>query len=171
MKMKSAAIPIAIFFCIWGTNDLHAGNGGNYSVYSMFIYNFVKYMEWPQNNDKIMIAVWNNASAAEELSKMAKTKSTPTREIVVQNISEENDLLSFQVIFVPANRSSVLPKLAEKLKSKPIVIVTEEPDLISKGASVSFKTVSDKIRFQLNNEMMRSAGLKVSGALEALAIK
>lgn len=169
--MKSAAFPIAMFFCIWGTNYSHASNGGNYSVYSMFIYNFVKYLEWPENNDKIMIAVWNNASAAEELSKMAKAKSTPAREITVQNISDEEGILKFHVIFIPANSSSVLPKLAQKLKSKPIVVITEEPDLTSKGASVSFKTVSEKVRFQLNNEMMKSAGLKVSGTLEALAIK
>jgi len=169
--MKRAAIPITIFFCIWGTNYLHAGDGGNYSVYSMFIYNFIKYLEWPENNNKIVIAVWNNAAATEELTKMANAKSTPAREIIVQNVSDEQGLLKSQMIFVPSNSSSAFLKLSDRLKAKPIVVVTEESDLTSKGASMSFKMVSDKVRFQINNELLKSAGVKVSGALEALAVK
>ena len=171
MKLRSAVASITIFFCFWGTNYLYANNGGNYSVYSMFIYNFIKYLEWPQNNDKIVIAVWNSESAAQELNKMAKAKSTATREITVANVSDEVGLLNAHMIFVPINSSAAFLKLSEKLKSKPIVVVTEESNLTLKGASMSFKTVSDKIRFQLNNSVMKSAGLKVSGALEALAVE
>lgn len=172
MRMKSAAILITLFFSIGGTtNLLHANNGTNYTIYSMFIYNFIKYLEWPEKNEKIIIAVWNNASAAGELEKMAKAKSNPAREIVIKNISDEQDLMNAHMIFVPANSSSEFIRISDKLKNRPIVVVTEEPDLTEKGAGLSFKKVSDKIKFQINNRVLKSGGLKVASALEGLAIK
>jgi hypothetical protein len=170
MKIKNAVLPIAFTLCICGTSYLYASSG-NYTVYSVFIYNFIKYLVWPQDNEKVTVVVWNNPEAAEELTKMAKAKSTPTREIIVKNISDESGLANAHLLFVPTNSSSAFLKIADKLRSKPIVVVTEEPDLTEKGASMSFKVVSEKIRFQMNNEALRSTGLKVSSTLEALAIK
>jgi hypothetical protein len=72
---------------------------------------------------------------------------------------------------VPSNSSELASRLIERFSSQPILIVTEEADMTKKGASVSFKVASDKLRFQLNEETIKAKGLKVATALATLAEK
>jgi hypothetical protein len=171
MKRGITTILTAVLFLFLGTNSISAASARNYTVYSVFIYNFIKYLEWPVSNEKITVAVWNNRSATEALEVMAKAKSTPAREIIVKNITDEKAFSESQLLFVPANSTSAFLKNVEKLKSTPVVAVTEEADLTERGAGISFKTVSEKIRFQMNNDVLKSSGVKVSGTLDALALK
>jgi hypothetical protein len=171
MKRNCTSIITTMLFLFLGMNSISAASAKNYTVYSVFIYNFIKYLEWPVSNEKITVAVWNSASATAALEVMAKAKSTPAREIIIKNITDEKALSESQLVFVPSNSTSAFLKNIEKIKSKPIVAVTEESDLTEKGASISFKTVSEKIRFQMNNEALMSSGVKVSGTLDALALK
>lgn len=171
MKRKSVPVLIVALLCLWMTAHPRAATEEKYTVYSVFIYNFIKYLEWPSGNENIVIAVWNNPAAANALEIMAKAKSTPSRQITVKQVSDEAGLMNAQMIFVPANSTNAFLKMVDKLRSKPIVVVTEEADMTEKGASMSFKKVSDKMRFQINNEILKSAGVKVSGTLDALALK
>lgn len=103
---------------------------------------------------------------------MAKTKSSSGAEISVINTRNETELGTCQIIFIPANATGQVSKLVERYASQPILIVTEEADLTKKGAGISFKLSSDKkLRFQINEEVIRTKGLKVSGSLTSLAEK
>lgn len=171
MKRKNVHVLIAALLCVGMTTHPRAATDEKYTVYSVFIYNFIKYLEWPSGNENIVIAVWNNPTAANALEIMAKAKSSPNRKISVKQASQEAEIMNAQMIFVPANSTSAFLKTVDKLRSKPIVVVTEEADLTEKGAAMSFKKVSDKMRFQINNEILKSSGVKVSGTLDALALK
>jgi hypothetical protein len=173
MKTKSVVIFLLLLFSAPGWSFSKGGPGpeGNYTVYAVFLYNFIKYTEWPNDNSKLVITILDNSKAAAEISKMAQAKSIPTREIIVINTSDEKELLASHMIFVPANSSAAFLKMADKLKTKPIMVVTEEADMVSQGASVSFKIVSDKLRFQINSESSKSRGLKISSTIDALAVK
>jgi hypothetical protein len=143
----------------------------DYTLQTLYIFNFTKYVEWPSGNKTFKIGVVDNASAEEYLAKMAKAKSTGGTEISVINTKNENELGSCQIIFVPSNNTYLAAKLIERFGTQPILIITEEPDLTKKGASVSFKLVSGKLRFQINEEVIKAKGMKVSSALITLSEK
>lgn len=143
----------------------------DYTLQTLYIFNFTKYVEWPTGSKSIKIGVVDNTTAEGYLDKMAKAKSTGTSEISVINSKNENELGSCQIIFVPFNTTHLAAKLIERFGSQPILIITEEPDLTRKGAGVSFKQVSGKLRFQINEEAIKSKGLKVSSSLLVLAEK
>ncbi len=170
--MKKLSVLFSILLCVV-VSPVHPLNNQQsvYAIHTMFIYNFIKYIEWPVNNEKIVIAVWDNPSAAEEIEKMAKMKSTPSRSISAKNTKDENELATSNLIFVTSGSAGRFWKASEKLKSKPILIVTEDPDLIDKGAGACFKIVSNKLKFQLNVAMLKANGLKVASNLESLAVK
>lgn len=117
------------------------------------------------------IGVVDNDAAEEYLAKMAKAKSTGSAEISIINTKNETELSSCQIIFVPSNNTHLATKLIERFSSQPILIVTEEADLTRKGASISFKLVSGKLHFQINEEAIKSKGTKVSSSLVTLAEK
>lgn len=143
----------------------------DYTLQTLYIFNFTKYVEWPSANKAFKIGVVDNANAEEFLTRMAKAKSTGSTEITVINTKNELELSSCQIIFVPANNTQMAVKLIERFGSEPILIITEESDLTRKGASVSFKLVSGKLRFQINEDAIKSKGMKVSSSLLTLAEK
>lgn len=141
----------------------------DYKMQTLYIFNFTKYVEWPAGNKVIKIGVVGNESAEQDLAKMAKAKSGGASEISVINTKNESDLGSCQIIFIPSNNTQLADKLIERFSTQPILIVTEDEDLTKKGATISFKIVGGKLRFQLNEESVKSKGLKVSSALSTLA--
>ena len=143
----------------------------DYTMQTLYIFNFIKYVEWPGGSKAVKIGVVDNASAEEYLMKMAKAKSTTGSAITVINTRSENELGSCQIIFIPSNSMHLADRIIEHFSNQPILIVTEEADFTEKGASVSFKIVSGKLRFQLNENAIKSSGLKVANALLALAEK
>jgi hypothetical protein len=143
----------------------------DYTLHTLYIFNFTKYVEWPSGNKSIKIGVVDNTLAEASLLKMAKAKSATGAELSVINTKNEDELGTCQIIFIPSDNASHASKLIERFGSQPILIITEDADIIKKGASVSFKLVAGKLRFQLNEESIKAKGLKVATALTSLAEK
>jgi hypothetical protein len=174
--MKLRTMLFSIFLC-FGYFFTEAGKiipepPDDYALHTLYIFNFVKYVEWPIATTKsIKIGVVGNESAEETLAKMAKGRSAGPLEISVINTKNDTELSSCQIIFIPSGSSSAAAKLIESFNGKPILIVTEDADLTKKGASMSFKIVANKLRFQINEEVIKGNGLKISSALLSLAEK
>ena len=63
-----------------------------------------------------------------------------------------------------------LIRFLSRTKSKPVLVVTDNPGMAKKGASINFVEVEGKIKFELNQKNAEASGLKVAGALASLAI-
>jgi hypothetical protein len=155
------------FFTVAGVTPPEPGT--DYTLHTLYIFNFTRYVEWPAGAKSIKIGVVDNESAEEYLNKMAKAKSGGGAEISVINTKNDSELGSCQIIFIPSGSTAVAAKLIESFSARPILIVTEDADLTKKGASVSFKVVANKLRFQINEEVVKNKGLKVSSSLLSLA--
>ena len=143
----------------------------DYTLHTLYIFNFTKYVQWPAAGSTIKIGLVDNASAETALEKMAQAKSTAGSEIKIVSTRNETELGTCQIIFIPSNSTSLSGKLIEHFSTAPVLIVTEEADLTRAGASISFKMVSGKLRFQINEEVIKSKGMKISSSLVSLAEK
>ena len=169
-KSQTVIFCITFFLAFFSTQaDVFSVPQGDYTLHTLYIFNFTKYVEWPSGNKSIKIGVLNSSSAESFLSKMAKTKSAAGAELSVVNTKNEDELGTCQIVFIPSDNTSHAAKLIERFNAQPILIITEEPDLTKKGASVSFKEVAGKLRFQLNEESIKTKGLKVAASLINLA--
>ena len=171
MKIKNLILLLVFTNTIIPLQAKRPSPPDDYAIYTVYIFNFTKYVIWPSGSKAVKIGVVENVEAESHLQKMAKSKSTPGAEITVINSHNESDLASCQIIFVPANSTGLVSKLIEHFKGQPILIVTESPDLIRKGAAISFKVVSGKLRFQVNEDAISARGMKISSYLTSLADK
>ena len=143
----------------------------DYTLHTLYIFNFTKYVEWPSGSKAVKIGLVDNPEAEAALQRMAQAKSTGGSELKVINTRNEAELGACQIIFIPSNSTPLTGKLIEHFNAAPVLIVTEEADLTRRGASISFKMVSGKLRFQINEEVIKSKGMKISGSLVSLAEK
>jgi|SRR6185436_2901730 len=143
------------------------------TIKALFIYNFTKYIEWPveKNHAHIVIGFYGPSAVIDELKKICANKKVKERDLEIREANDASEAEKCDVFFIPRNESSVFKYLNEQLQGKGVLIVTEEKGMAQKGSSINIIEVDDKIRFELNENSVKQAGLKISSQLLTLAIK
>ena len=158
-------IPFAV------TPQSMGSDANEYNLKALFIFNFIKYMEWPQANQNgtFKIVVLGQSDIVESLKKISDEKRINNQKIEIK-ASEDLDEINGQVLFIPRDMSDRLPECLSKFSGKGMLIVTEGKNLASKGSSINFVMLDNKMKFEINQVAVKNAGLKVSGQLLNLAI-
>ena len=151
-----------------------SGNAQKEKYQSLFIYNFTKYIKWPNsyNQGKFVIAVIGNSPIYENLSTMAKSKKKTASGAVfeVKKYNSVDEVDECNILFVSSDAVDILGQIDSKTSSKPILIITDTPGMAKRGSIINFIEQNGKIKFELNQQKANSRNLVVSGSLASLAI-
>ena len=152
----------------------YSGYGQKEKYQSLFIYNFTKYIKWPEsyNSGKFVIGVIGNSNIVEALNAMAsaKKKTVSGAELEVKKYNSISEIDDCNILFVSQNVAGDLGQIDSNTDSKPILIITDMPGLATQGSVINFVEKDGKIKFELNESSASSRGLIVSGSLTNLAI-
>jgi hypothetical protein len=99
----------------------------DYKSYSLFIYNFIKYIEWPDINDPFVIGVVGDSPIIKELEQMAQNKKAKGKQIIIKKLNAPAEASACHLVFLPGSKSSQLKSLNEVIKGKGILLVAERP--------------------------------------------
>lgn len=143
------------------------------AVKAMFIYNFTKYFDWSQLNeqDEFVIAVYGNSNVTNYLLEIAKRKVVNGKTIVIKVINSEQEALGVQMIFLPEHSSGNLHALSINQKFKSVLLITEESGSIRKGAHINLVNINGKMRFEMNESLLKHNGILFSKEISSLAVK
>ena len=171
-RLVKYSTAIAFLFVIFmGKTERAFSQDADYKAYTLFLYNFMKYIEWPDATGDFIIGVVGESPIKQELSTLAETKKAKGRKIVVKVIFTADEATGCSMVYIPSQKSSMLKPIFEKTKNKPVLIVGEREGLAKKGAGISFVIDDDDaLKFDLNKSVMDSQSLKVANLLIQLAI-
>lgn len=142
-----------------------------HEVYSMMVFNFVKYVQWPSDNSKeFIIGVVGNTEMYNTLNTWYAGKAKGTKTYVIKKFNSAAEVTDCQVVFIDRSKSNEFEAVNNKVKGKGTLVVTDRNGLGSKGSCINFKTVDEKLRFELNQQAIEASNLKVAGALTSMAI-
>ena len=143
-----------------------------HEVYSMMVFNFVKYVQWPVNDNskEFVIGVVGNNDIFTTLTTWYGGKAKGTKTYVIKKFNSAAEVTDCQVIFIDRSKSGEFAAVNEKVKGKGTLVVTDRNGLGSKGSCINFKTVDEKLRFELNQQAIEASNLKVSSSLTSMAI-
>jgi hypothetical protein len=161
-----------ILLSVAGLQNAHA-QVSNYKAYTLFVYNFTKYIQWPDGaiKDEFVIGVLGKSPIFEELQKMGALKKAGDKTIRIVELSETTLNSDMQILFVPDDKSNQMPTILAALKGKPVLLVSERQGLVEKGAGISFLSDHNNLKFEMNSNSIANQNLKISKTLEALAFK
>lgn len=143
-----------------------------HEVYSMMVFNFVKYVQWPagDNSKEFVIGVVGNNEIYNTLNTWYGGKAKGTKTYVIKKFSTAAEVTDCQVIFIDKTKSGEFDAVNNKVRGKGTLVVTDRAGLGSRGSCINFKTVDEKLRFELNQQAVEASNLKVAGALTSMAI-
>lgn len=134
-----------------------------------YLYNFAKYISWPEASQQFVIGVFHEAGIMDELVTVLNGKKVRGKPIVLKLITKEEELPECHIVYLSASNSESISILISVLDGKNTLIVTEE-DLIRKGSTISFVVEDDRLKFKLKKKALSQAGLVASEGLLKLAI-
>ncbi len=166
MKQKALAFFVLLFLSTFFSY------GQNEKFKALFMYNFTKYLEWPEvrRQGDFVITVVGNSSIKEELQTIATRKKVGFQTIKVKSVSSPAQISESHIIYVCADKTSDLPALQATAKRLNAVLIADKNGAIDKGAGINYVVVNGKQMFEVSKENLESCRVKVGSELLSLGI-
>ena len=166
--MKKVTFIFALFLAVSAT----AQDRPMHEVYSMMVFNFTKYVQWPDHSasGEFVIGVMGNNEVFKTLNEWYGGKPRGSKTYVVKKFNNASEIADCSVLFIDNSKSNEFENARTKTQGKGTLIITDKNGLGARGSAINFKTVDDKLKFELNQKAVESANLKVSSSLSAMAI-
>ncbi|WP_236676158.1 YfiR family protein [Chryseolinea lacunae] len=141
-------------------------------VYSMMVFNFTKYVQWPDHagSGEFVIGVVGNADIYNTLNGWYGGKPRGSKTYVIKKFNSAAEVTDCHVLFIDKSKSGEFEAANNKVKGKGTLVITDKNGLGEKGSGINFKMVDNKLKFELNQKAIEASNLKVSGALSSMAI-
>src|SRR6266581_8438806 len=139
-----------------------------YEIKAAYLYNFIKYVDWPSYGDTISIGVLGNDPFGTALAPL-NGKIVKGRRLLIKHLDSVREAQQCQIIFVSSSEKQRLQEIFESLKSARVLTVGETQGFADGGGIINFIEENNKVRFEINAEAARRTGLNISSELLKLA--
>lgn len=147
----------------------------DYRAQSLYIYKFTKFITWPEEkaSGDFIIGVFGNSPIIEELKLMASIKKAgKDQNIIVKEVSAEDDMMQYNIIYVASSKSRQIRTLSEQIGDEPVLIVAEREGMAYKGATISFMITDYQIlKFEVDVGKLENQQMTISEDLIKLGFK
>ena len=145
-----------------------------YQLKAAFLYNFAKFVEWPQqrftsDNEPLVIGVFGKNPFGTELENIVRGRKINNHEIVVREINTIEEAKSAHILFFSAAEDKNSGKVLDALRGSGVLTVGETQNFASQAGMIQFLLDGDKLRFEINVDAAEQDGLKISAQLLKLA--
>ena len=138
---------------------------------AVFMFNFVDYIDWPDavGDSLFTFGVLGESPIALLLREVAERKSDGRRKLNVSVYGGIDEVGPCEMLFLSHAFAPRMEELIRVLGKKNILTIADTPGLGARGAAINFYVKRDKLRFEINRECLKRAGLYASSQLLKLA--
>jgi hypothetical protein len=170
LKWHAGVMALLMLFTCTGFAPYEADN--NPHTKALFIYNFVKYIHWPQDKlgDIFTIGVVGKTQTMSELQSVCENKTANNRPIQIIQIDQTEKVDECDAIFITRRQSFLLEDVLDIIDNKGTLIVTEAKGLLKNGSAINLVIQGKKEAFEVNQSALIRQGLKIPDNLLVLAV-
>lgn len=168
MKLYKKVLLFGLFFILF--QHLSAQNE---KFKALFMYNFTKYLEWPDDyrQGDFVIIVLGETALIDELKIIAEKKKVGFQPIVVKKVASTDQISKCHMIYISKSKSDNIADVKEKLTTSSTVIIADNPGAISKGAGINYVVNGGKQLFEISKSNVEKQNIKVGADLLSLGIQ
>jgi hypothetical protein len=142
-----------------------------YQVKAACIYNFTKFVEWPpeafppERSSPFVIGVIGDDPFNGELQRAVQNKDVGGRGFVVRHLRNAGEARACHILFVCRSERKSVADILAAVASLPVLTISETDRFVQSGGIINFLVEQNKVRFEINAEAAKKAGLKISSKL------
>jgi hypothetical protein len=146
-----------------------------YQIKAAFIYNFARFVDWPtqafaDETSPMTVGVLGENVFGDNLQQAISGKTIKGHALQFRQFDSVTDATNCQVLFISSSEKSHLSKILARLRGTSVLTVSETDDFIGDGGMINLEIVDQKVRFEINNDAAKKAGLTISSKLLSLAV-
>jgi hypothetical protein len=154
-----------------------AGRGQQVNEYQMkaaYIYNFAKFVEWPEHTfksdtDPMAICVLGEHTLFRTLEEALNGETIEDRKLIVHEVSDVQQALACHILFIGSSDLKYLRSVLRDLKTTGILTVGEAENFTAEGGVANFTLEGNKVRIEININAAGRQKLRISPKLLSLA--
>jgi len=145
-----------------------------YQVKAAFLFNFTQFIEWPSasfssSSSPLVIGVLGKNPFGNYLEETVSGETVHGHPLLVQHYKTVEEIKNCHILFLNITDATKIDQVIESAKSKSVLTVSDGVNFMKQGGMIRFFTRKNKIQFQVNTELTKSANLTVSSKLLRLA--
>jgi YfiR/HmsC-like len=173
--IKTVVLLFALVFAM-GLNGRTQNSPTEYQIKAAFIYNFTRFVDWPTQafadaSSPMTIGVLGKNVFGDNLQQAISGKTIMGHVLQFRQFDAVTDVTNCQVLFISDSEKSHLSRILSRLQGAYVLTVSENTeDFIGAGGMINLVIMDNKVRFEINNDAAKKAGLTISSKLLSLAI-
>jgi hypothetical protein len=151
-----------------------SGTPSEYQLKAAFMFNFTKFVEWPAGSftDTEMpfkIGVIGDDPFGGELEAIVQGKKMGSRAFLVKQLKTLAEIKTCHILFISQSERKRLSDIIRAANAGSVLTVSELDRFMQSGGMIRFVMEGNKVRFEINDDAARKAGLRISSKLLNLA--
>jgi hypothetical protein len=173
-RSRRFLLVFVLFASLTSPSAIAQGMANEYQVKAAFLYNFAKFVEWPDGTfansaSALTVCVLGKDPFGKVLDDAILGKRIAGHPAILARAKRIQDLPECQIVFVSDSDSAQLPEILRGLQGRKALVVGESENFAGSGGAIQFVLEANRVRFAINTDAADRAGLKVSSKLLALA--
>ena len=145
-----------------------------YQVKAAFLYNFVKFVEWPAEafpdpHPPFIFGIVGDDPFESELISLISEKNLGGRRFLVRRFRRNEDLRQCHILFISLSEKKYLSQILDSLKGSSILTVSDAEGFTRSGGMIGFVLEENRVRLEISPKIAGRSQLKISSKLLALA--
>jgi hypothetical protein len=146
---------------------------GEYQVKALFLYNFINFVDWPADSSihtspTINVCVIGDDPFDNALDDI-RDKTVKDKKLAIRFYRPYDEPKGCHLLFIPASEKRHAAHILKSLRDANVLTVGDTDETARQGAIIGFYIEQKKVRFVINIEAAKRAGLKISAKLLKLA--
>lgn len=149
-------------------DELKAQHGTRF--HAVFLYQFTKYLEWPNEPNEFNIGVLGESEIIDELNRMAELKSSSSVKYTVTKYTSVSQMVrNSNIIYIPNVATNQVGTVMTAIPPKGVLVITEKEGVADKGGHVNLVFEEGRLIMEVAKEKMDAAGFQMSNQLKRFA--
>ena len=143
-------------------------------VKSAYLISFLQFIQWPQPlGGEVEIGFLGESELEDFLNQTkSQAESKAKKKLNITHYNAPESVGKVHILYVTSVKSlKANPDFLNKLKENGVLVVTSRNTKMPDGAGINFVEVNNKLRFEMNHELLKESKLKVSAQLLKLQYK
>jgi hypothetical protein len=146
---------------------------GESQVKAMFVYNFLKFVEWPVNasagsKDPFVVLIIGEGAMADATEQFLESKAIGDRPVAVLRIQWDQSLRGARAAVVVERDPKKLHHILDAAATAGVLTIGEGEEFTTRGGVIGLLVLDRKVRFDVDTTAAQNARLRVSSKLLAL---
>lgn len=152
--------------------DLQAQERPTHEIHAAMVYNFIKYVQWPDESEagEFVVGVLGDDNVFNTLKQWYDGKPKGSKKYVIKKLSAIPESGNCHVVYIGKSKNKEFDSVKSNTSGKSILTVTDGNGLGQKGSCINFRVIDGKLKFELNQGVVSNANLKISSQLSSMAI-